>query len=120
MQLNQNEINANMAMQQQQPIRIQGQPINIQGQPIRVQEQNHQPHPPTPTRLPNNVLQHRHNAPTPMPIRRQDLLSDVLPSAAVGALASGLTPISIFSNLLNAYATLDNKHDITGKYLLMV
>ena len=35
-------------------------------------------------------------------------------SAAVGALASGLTPISIFSNLLNAYATLDNKHDIKG------
>ena len=68
------------------------------------------------TVLPNNVLQHRNNAPTPIPIsRRQDLLGDVLPSAAVGALASGLTPISIFSNLLNAYATLDSKHDITGK-----
>jgi hypothetical protein len=33
---------------------------------------------------------------------------------AMGALTKGLAPISIFSNLLNAYATLDNKHDITG------
>ena len=65
--------------------------------------------------MPSNMLQHRNNAQLQVPSRRQDLLSDVLPSAAVGALASGLTPISIFSNLLNAYATLDNKHDITGK-----
>lgn len=61
----------------------------------------------------NSILQHRNSQ--PMMNRRQDLLTDVLPSAAVGALASGLTPISIFSNLLNAYATLDSKHDITGK-----
>ena len=36
---------------------------------------------------------------------------------AMGALSKGLTPISIFSNLLNAYATLDNKHDITGELM---
>ena len=36
---------------------------------------------------------------------------------AMGALSKGLTPISIFSNLLNAYATLDNKHDITGELI---
>ena len=63
--------------------------------------------------LPSNVLQHRHSGPTNT--RRQDVFGDVLPGAAVGALASGLTPISIFSNLLNAYATLDSKHDITSK-----
>ena len=62
----------------------------------------------------------RHSSPQPptgIPpgIRRQDFLADVIPSAAVGALTSGLTPISIFSNLLNAYATLDSKHDITGE-----
>jgi hypothetical protein len=44
-------------------------------------------------------------------IRRQDVAD-----LAMGALTKGLAPISIFSNLLNAYATLDNKHDITGKY----
>ena len=42
-------------------------------------------------------------------IRRQDVAD-----LAMGALTKGLAPISIFSNLLNAYATLDNKHDITG------
>lgn len=41
--------------------------------------------------------------------RRQDVAD-----LAMGALTKGLAPISIFSNLLNAYATLDNKHDITG------
>ena len=81
---------------------------------IRVQDQQQAP-PPLPTHMPSNMLQHRNNAQLQVPSRRQDLLSDVLPSAAVGALASGLTPISIFSNLLNAYATLDNKHDITGE-----
>ena len=45
-------------------------------------------------------------------IRRQDVAD-----LAMGALSKGLTPISIFSNLLNAYATLDNKHDITGDLL---
>jgi hypothetical protein len=43
-------------------------------------------------------------------IRRQDVAD-----LAMGALTKGLAPISIFSNLLNAYATLDNKHDITGQ-----
>ena len=48
--------------------------------------------------------------------RRQDIVSSaILPAAAVGALSAGLTPMTIFSNLLNAYATMDSKHDITGK-----
>ena len=118
--------------QQQQQHQQNQQPINVQGKPIRIdkvlqkveehyqqQQQQHQQkqqQPPSPTRLPSNVLLHRNNVPHQEPSRRQDFLSDVLPSAAVGALASGLTPISIFSNLLNAYATLDNKHDITGKF----
>ena len=136
-------LNANMAMQQQheqqqnQQQQQQGQqkqqhqqPINVQGKPIRMdkvlqkveehyqqqQQQQQQQKLPSPTHLPSNVLLHRNNVPHQGPSRRQDFLSDVLPSAAVGALASGLTPISIFSNLLNAYATLDNKHDITGKF----
>ena len=50
--------------------------------------------------------------------RRQDLSSAaILPAAAVGALSAGLTPMTIFSNLLNAYATIDSKHDITGKLM---
>ena len=117
--------------QQQQQHQQNQQPINVQGKPIRMdkvlqkveehyqqqqQQQQQQQKPPSPTRLPSNVLLHRNSVPNQGPIRRQDFLSDVLPSAAVGALASGLTPISIFSNLLNAYATLDNKHDITGKF----
>ena len=82
---------------------------------MMMQQQNqvlHQQHANT-APLPSNVLQHRHSGPTNT--RRQDVFGDVLPGAAVGALASGLTPISIFSNLLNAYATLDSKHDITSK-----
>merc|ERR1719323_1357401 len=74
--------------------------------------------PAQPPKIPSNVLQHRNSAPgapSRGPTRRQDILSDVIPSAAVGALTSGLTPISIFSNLLNAYATLDSKHDITSR-----
>ena len=113
--------------QQQQQHQQNQQPINVQGKPIRIdkvlqkveehyKQQQQQQQPPSPTRLPSNVLLHRNNVPHQEPSRRQDFLSDVLPSAAVGALASGLTPISIFSNLLNAYATLDNKHDITGKF----
>ena len=51
---------------------------------------------------------------------RQDIGSrqDLVPQAAAalgGAISSTLTPMSIFSNLLNAYATLDNKHDITNQ-----
>ena len=109
-------LNAKQALQQQQEQlhKIQQQK---QKPSIRVQDQQQVP-PPLPTHMPSNMLQHRNNAPLQSPSRRQDLLSDVLPSAAVGALASGLTPISIFSNLLNAYATLDNKHDITGKALI--
>ena len=70
--------------------------------------------PAQPPQIPSNVFQHRNSI--PQPGRRQDILTDIIPSAAVGALTSGLTPISIFSNLLNAYATLDSKHDITGEY----
>ena len=98
--LRQQLINAHANMQQQQQ-----------------QQQQQQHFKPDPTVLPSNILQHRNSA-APFPSRRQDLLTDVLPSAAVGALTSGLTPISIFSNLLNAYATLDSKHDITGMYFI--
>ena len=134
----QHEQQQNQQQQQQQQQQQNQQPINVQGKPIRMdkvlqkveehyqqqqqqqqqqhQQQHQQQQPPSPTRLPSNVLLHRNSVPNQGPSRRQDFLSDVLPSAAVGALASGLTPISIFSNLLNAYATLDNKHDITGKF----
>ena len=69
--------------------------------------------------LPSRVLQHRNsmtnmNMNTMNAVRRQDI-ADVLPAAVGGVLSSGLTPISIFSNLLNAYATLDSKHDITSR-----
>ena len=52
------------------------------------------------------------SASTDSGIRRQDVAD-----MAMGALTKGLAPISIFSNLLNAYATLDNKHDITGNII---
>ena len=144
--IRQHLINANMAMiqqhvlqqkhqqQQQQLHQQQQEQLHQQQQEQQRQQQIHQhlqqihkqqqqqqkqQHPtPDPTYLPTNVLQHRNNAPPS--IRRQDLLSEVLPSAAAGALASGLTPISIFSNLLNAYATLDSKHDITGTNFINV
>ena len=35
----------------------------------------------------------------------------------MNAVSSSLTPITIFSNLLNAYATIDSKHDITEKLI---
>ena len=51
---------------------------------------------------------------------RQDIVSAaagaaIPAAAALGAISSTLTPMSIFSNLLNAYATLDTKHDITNQ-----
>lgn len=55
------------------------------------------------------------------PNRRQDPVSAAVAGAAIpaaaalGAISSSLTPVSIFSNLLNAYATLDSKHDITSR-----
>ena len=49
--------------------------------------------------------------------RRSDLGIGILPAAAVNAVSSSLTPITIFSNLLNAYATIDSKHDITEKLI---
>lgn len=45
-------------------------------------------------------------------IRRQDVAD-----LALDTLSKGLAPMSIFSNLLNAYATLDSKHDITGQIM---
>ncbi len=48
--------------------------------------------------------------------RRQDLISGLLP-AAIGLSSAGISPVGIFSNLLNAYATIDSKHDITGKLI---
>ena len=50
------------------------------------------------------------------PARRQDLVSSLLP-AAIGLGSTGVSPVGIFSNLLNAYATIDSKHDITGKLI---
>ena len=49
--------------------------------------------------------------------RRSDVGIGILPAAAVNAVSSSLTPITIFSNLLNAYATIDSKHDITEKLI---
>ena len=37
--------------------------------------------------------------------------------AAIGLGSTGVSPVGIFSNLLNAYATIDSKHDITGKLI---
>lgn len=48
-------------------------------------------------------------------IKRQDLAGSLIPAAAVGALTAGIGPLTVFSNLLNAYATMDSKHDITDK-----
>ena len=49
--------------------------------------------------------------------RRQDIIGGLLP-AAIGLSSSvGISPVGIFSNLLNAYATIDSKHDITGKLI---
>ena len=53
----------------------------------------------------------------PTRCRRSDLGIGILPAAAVNAVSSSLTPITIFSNLLNAYATIDSKHDITEKLI---
>ena len=50
----------------------------------------------------------------PLSLRRQDFVSGLLPLALGG---SGVSPVGIFSNLLNAYATIDSKHDITGKLI---
>ena len=50
----------------------------------------------------------------PLGLRRQDFVSGLLPLALGG---SGVSPVGIFSNLLNAYATIDSKHDITGKLI---
>ena len=106
----QEELQRQMIMNNQMNM-VQNQPSNQSPMP--------QPPPQTslpaqPPQIPSNVFQHRNSI--PQPGRRQDILTDIIPSAAVGALTSGLTPISIFSNLLNAYATLDSKHDITGMY----
>lgn len=49
-------------------------------------------------------------------VRRQDLVSGLLP-AAISLGSSGVSPVGTFSNLLNAYATIDSKHDITGKLI---
>jgi len=51
-------------------------------------------------------------------LRRQDLIGGLLPAAAIGLSGTaGISPVGIFSNLLNAYATIDSKHDITGKLI---
>jgi hypothetical protein len=50
-------------------------------------------------------------------IRRQDLIGGLLPAAIGLSSTAGVSPVGIFSNLLNAYATIDSKHDITGKLI---
>eukprot|EP00090_Calanus_glacialis_P004778 TRINITY_DN13582_c0_g1_i1.p1 TRINITY_DN13582_c0_g1~~TRINITY_DN13582_c0_g1_i1.p1 ORF type:complete len:1386 (+),score=289.54 TRINITY_DN13582_c0_g1_i1:332-4489(+) len=50
-------------------------------------------------------------------IRRQDLIAGLLPAAIGLSSTAGVSPVGIFSNLLNAYATIDSKHDITGKLI---
>ena len=74
--------------------------------------------------LPNNKnkgpkqQQQQHNQQQPQ-VRRQDTVGGAFlvpsPAEAVEVLQSVQTPLAIFSNLLNAYATIDSKHDITGK-----
>ena len=53
--------------------------------------------------------------------RKQDLISSLVPAAiipaAIGLGSAGISPVGIFSNLLNAYATIDSKHDLTGKLI---
>lgn len=49
--------------------------------------------------------------------RRQDFVSGLLPAAIGLAGGTGISPVGIFSNLVNAYATIDSKHDITGKLI---
>ena len=80
--------------------------------------QNYQSNsPPSPASINRNGFY----AESPLPNRRQDPISAAVAGAAIpaaaalGAISSGLTPVSIFSNLLNAYATLDSKHDITSR-----
>ena len=49
-----------------------------------------------------------------------NVINSLLPAAIglSGSTASaGISPIGIFSNLLNAYATIDSKHDLTGKLI---
>merc|ERR1712083_16955 len=58
--------------------------------------------------------------PTTNSIRRQDGIGSLIPAAiglAGGIPGSGVSPIGIFSNLLSAYASIDSKHDITGKLI---
>ena len=46
-----------------------------------------------------------------------DIIGNILPAAIGLSGSAGISPIGIFSNLLNAYATIDSKHDLTGKLI---
>ena len=46
-----------------------------------------------------------------------DIIGNILPAAIGLSSSAGISPIGIFSNLLNAYATIDSKHDLTGKII---
>ena len=46
-----------------------------------------------------------------------DIIGNILPAAMGLSASAGISPIGIFSNLLNAYATIDSKHDLTGKII---
>ena len=75
----------------------------------------------TQNNIEGNINRHGFFVEDSPPIRRQDPVSAAVAgvaipaAAALGAVSSSLTPVSIFSNLLNAYATLDSKHDITSR-----
>lgn len=62
----------------------------------------------------------RTGAPSPGASERQgqaDIIGNILPAAMGLSGSAGISPIGIFSNLLNAYATIDSKHDLTGKII---
>ena len=69
--------------------------------------------PPPPARTKSKPLSSRR-------VGGNNVISNLLP-AAIGLSGSpgsaGISPIGIFSNLLNAYATIDSKHDLTGKLI---
>ena len=49
--------------------------------------------------------------------QQSDIIGNILPAAIGLSSSAGISPIGIFSNLLNAYATIDSKHDLTGKLI---
>lgn len=50
-------------------------------------------------------------------VGENNVIGSLLPAAIGLSSSAGISPIGIFSNLLNAYATIDSKHDLTGKLI---